>query len=178
MCSGRGGAGWRGRVPAAASHQPNQGNGVKQGICSLLFQEHLLQDCADSPRPGAGLTELQSMGGGDQPQHPELPLERPLHQGSARAPPGAGLCLQSGAGTPGMVGSSYPRAPAPSAPRPSRHCGGDRKRAPKDEGMGMTCPGLSLAVATAEPRQHEMLLAKQPGDPAEEIGPFKRDSDK
>lgn len=82
MCSGRGGAGWRGRVPAAASHQPNQGNGAKQGICSLLFQEHLLQDGADNPRPGAGLTELQSMGG-ISPTTPELPLGLPLHQGSA-----------------------------------------------------------------------------------------------
>lgn len=134
--------------------------------------------CRQPPARSWAHRAAEHGGGGDQPQHPELPLERPLHQGSARAPPGAGLCLQSGAGTPGMVGSSYPRAPAPSAPRPSRHCGGDRKRAPKDEGMGMTCPGLSLAVATAEPRQHEMLLAKQPGDPAEEIGPFKRDSDK
>lgn len=49
---------------------------------------------------------------------------------------------------------------------------------PKDKGTGMTHPGLAAAVAAAEPCQHEELLAEQPGDPMEEIGPFKRDSDK
>ena len=49
---------------------------------------------------------------------------------------------------------------------------------PKDEGTGMTCPGLAAAVAAAEPCQQKELLAEQPGDPAEEIGPFKKDSDK
>lgn len=47
---------------------------------------------------------------------------------------------------------------------------------PKDKGTGMTHPGL--AAAAAELCQHEELLAEQPGDPTEEIGPFKRDSDK
>lgn len=49
---------------------------------------------------------------------------------------------------------------------------------PKDKGTGMTHPGLAAAAAAAELCQHEELLAEQPGDPTEEIGPFKRDSDK
>lgn len=49
---------------------------------------------------------------------------------------------------------------------------------PKDKGTGMTHPGLAAAVAAAELCQLEELLAEQPGDPTEEIGPFKRDSDK
>lgn len=69
-----------------------------------------------------------------------------------------------------------PRAPAPSAPLPAGR-GGPRQD-PKDEGTEMTRTGLAAAVAAAEPCQHEELLAEQPGDPAEEIGPFKRDSDK
>lgn len=42
----------------------------------------------------------------------------------------------------------------------------------------MTCPRLAAVMAAAELCQHEELLAEQPGDPNEEIGPFKRDSDK
>lgn len=42
----------------------------------------------------------------------------------------------------------------------------------------MMRPGLAAAVAAAEPCQHEELLAEHSGDPVEENGPFKRDSDK
>lgn len=77
-------------------------------------------------------------------------------------------------------GCSHPwapaRVPAPSAPLPLER--GGPQQDPKDEGTGMTRPRLAAAVAAAEPCQHEELLAEQPGDPAEEIGPFKRDSDK
>lgn len=133
MCSGRGGAGWRGRVPAAASHQPNQGNGVKQGICSLLFQEHLLQDCADSPRPGAGLTELQSMGGGgDQPQHPELPLERPLHQGSlCSSPPWGRAVLAEWSGYPRNGGEQLPQSTFTKCSSPLQALWGGQKEGPQ-----------------------------------------------
>lgn len=76
-----------------------------------------------------------------------------------------------GAATP-----NTPWTPALSAPLPTGR--GGPQQDPKDEGTGMTCPGLAAAAAAAELCQHEELLAEQPGDPAEEIGPFKRDSDK
>lgn len=116
--------------------------------------------------------------GGDQPHHPRATPGAAAAPGLCLSPPWGRAVLAEGSGNPRNGGEQLPQGTCTKCSSSLQALWGGRERAPKDEGMGTTCPGLSVAVATAEPRQHEMLLAKQPGDPAEEIGPFKRDSDK
>lgn len=73
----------------------------------------------------------------------------------------------------GCTAGSHRRPCAPLLLHPCALWG--ERGGPKDEDD--TCRAGSCAPA-AELCQHEELLAEPPGDPAEEIGPFKGDSDK
>lgn len=182
---------------------PDPRCGAKPGIHSLLLRECLLEGGAGeapcplvlqplsaaggSPWPAVGLAEWQV------PQREWLCHPRATRRNGWSPALARGCCCMEGllvvpwAGLrrlhePPHRGDRVPRALttgsdlAQSALLPMGR--GGPQQDPKDKGTGMTRPGLAAAVAAAEPCQHEELLAEQPGDPAEEIGPFKRDSDK
>lgn len=178
---------------------------VKPLFCNLLLQEHVLegstgvtprpQPCSPPPRlaeplvrAGAGRVAIARRGmlllsqscplcwlepspaEAAAPQGSALPMVPWVEEGVPRPQPWA-------AGPGG--GCSHPGL----LPGPSSECStapGEMGTTAGPQGRGdkMTCPRLAAVMAAAELCQHEELLAEQPGDPEEEIGPFKRDSDK